>query len=112
MVPGFESVPPGATKMSPALGVGVGVGGGVGVGVGVAVGVGVGDGLGVGVGVGVGVGIGPPPLVTTTSSNEPLAKKDATPIAPAPNCVSDAVSCCVPFTKAVSDEPCATSRRV
>jgi hypothetical protein len=81
-VPGFESVPPGATKMSPAVGVGVGVGGGVGVGVGVAVGVGVGVGVAVGVGVGVGVGSGPPPLVTTTSSNEPLAKNAATPMSP------------------------------
>jgi hypothetical protein len=86
-VPGFESVPPGATKMSPGPGVGVGLGDGVGLGlgVGVGVGVGVGEGLGVEVGVGVGVGGGEPAFVTTTSSKEPLAKNAATPICPEMN---------------------------
>ena len=69
---------------------------------------GVGVGVGVGVEVGVGVGVGPPlPLVTTTSSNEALAKKVATPMAPAVYVLSVAVNCCVPFTKAASDEFCA-----
>jgi hypothetical protein len=99
--------------MSPADGVGVGVGDGGGVGVGVGGGVGVGVGVGVGLGVGVGVGVGPPPpLVTTTSSNEPLAKNVATPICPEVYVLSVVFNCCVPFTKAVKDEPCTTIRSV
>src|SRR5262249_60866279 len=56
----------------------------------------------------------PPPLIDGTKkwSKEGREKKAAPPMIPAVNSLSEAVNCCVPFTKPVSVEPFASRRSV